>query len=334
MMLVAEGLEPSLRGDFDDLTKLGVEEGEDSWSLLLRRTYPKQLARIERDSLQPRRIMTKQRRWSARGRVRPVETLRNLQLQADSPVLCDVSMKTLNTPENRVLGAAAHVLLRQGTATEPESVGVLQRWATRFGRARQIGADLGVVIDGLEKSRYRGSRSYYTPTLLVARLLLLEAGVSLESESLVDSEVILTNMPILFEKYVRSLTARFLHFRGYVVEKNETGAQSLFVDGTAPMIPDIVVSNSAGVRLVIDTKYKPKTEIASADYYQLVTYVENLGVRTKRGMLVLPTLAGAPIVPLAKTSLGGTTVIEVRLPLNDWLTSESILEAELQKALA
>jgi 5-methylcytosine-specific restriction endonuclease McrBC regulatory subunit McrC len=164
----------------------------------------------------------------------------------------------------------------------------------------------------------------------MARLLLADAGVAFDENTTVSTEVMLTNVRTLFERYVRSIVRDALQDHGFVVEKREDHAHTLFEDGTCALIPDVLVSDATGTKLIVDAKYKIDKPVEESDYYQMSAYLASYGVPL--GVLVMPSAeAGRPIV--MRRSIAGTRIQEIRVPLDDWAATESLLTEEVRRLL-
>jgi 5-methylcytosine-specific restriction endonuclease McrBC regulatory subunit McrC len=329
MLLFSEGLADQMKREFEAFTEVSyTEAGTTSWTSLLSRSYFEQLRLIEKNSLLPARQTMNRRRSSTRGKVELLPTVVSLARHESRPVHCRYAERTYDTAEHRVLAAGALRLYEVGAVT-PENRDVSLRWADRLiGRLRE--REVSTVVAGLRTRRYTGPRAYYIPALLMARLLLLEAGISLDEDTLVSSEVFLTNIRTLFERYVLAIVRRGVKDDGFIVEKPADNPSSLFEDGTCSLIPDVLVSNVVGVKLIVDAKYKIDKPIAEPDYYQMVAYLNTYDV--KQGVLVLPTLHNESSITSHRT-FSGLTVFEMRVPIDNWNATEVILIKEIRRLL-
>lgn len=334
MLLITESLDQALQDELDELAALGAEAGEASWVKLLSRSFIGRLREIEKESLAPGRIERRERLSHVRGRVEVVPTLRAIANRETLPVVCRYRAKTYQTPENRVLATAADQLLRIGEIG-PEQRPVAVRWAKRLDGRKLRPSELRRVIVGLGTRRYTGFRPYYVPALLMARLILSQGGMSFTRENMIETETLLTNMPILFERYVRRIMANELSPRGYIVEKVEGGAKArhLFLDGTCEMLPDVLVSDAGGVQLVADAKYKPESSISPSDYYQMAAYLDTYGC--DKGMLVqaVEGEVGCTTEPTRRRMRNGKQVFELQIPLNNPQEAEASLAEATETVL-
>lgn len=330
MLLFAEGLADQMPREFDDFTRLGYTEGSSSsWLSLLTRSYFEQLRLIEKNSLRSERVIVERRRVNVRGKVRLMPTLLSLRRHESLPVHCRYRERTHQTVENRVLGAAASRLQAVGSG-DPKNREISLRWAKRLkGRLREN--ELREIVDGLRTGRYTGSRAYYIPALLMARLLLVEAGISLGDDATVSSEVFLTNIRTVFERYVRAIVRDALQDEGFIVEKREDNPRPLFEDGTCSLIPDVLVSSVAGVQLIIDAKYKIDKPVDESDYYQMASYLNTYNVQ--KGVLVMPTLRARQAITTQRRTVSGLKIYEMRVPLDSWNATELFLATEVRRLL-
>lgn len=330
MLLFSEGLADQTRREFEEFTQVSyTDAGSTSWISLLARSYFEQLRLIEKNSLRSERVTVDRRLGSARGKIKLLPTLVSLGRRESLPVHCRYKERTYETVEHRVLGAGALRLYEVGSV-DPENKALSLRWSDRL-RGRLKESELREVVAGLRTRRYTGPRAYYIPALLMARLLLVEAGIALDEEAAVSSEVFLTNIRTLFERYIRAIVRDALRDEGFIVEKRDDNPRPLFEDGTCSLIPDVMVSDIAGVRLILDAKYKIDKPIAEADYYQMAAYLNTYDVR--QGVLVLPTLRARESTITPRRTHSGLTIYEMRVPLDNWNATEQFLTAEVRRLL-
>ena len=323
MLAVSENLDDAILHDLNDIVSLGVEDADEShsWTELVGRAFIRQLADIER--LSPRRANVKRHQRSdvARGRLLVVPTATSIARRETAPVHSLRAVRTLDNEENRVLAAAANLLLGTNHGSG-DDVRRLRRWQ-RLGAPKSTPRDLDVVTRRLNAGKYEGSRGYYIPALVMARLLLLQGGIALDSTRQVDSQPLLTNINDLFERYLRTFLRRSLADDGYAVAKLQADVPTLFMDGTVETKPDVLVSGRSGVLLVLDAKYKPGKELPASDYYQMMAYLRVFGVA--EGIIIraddrsrLPVMRSHP----ART---GETVHEFQFDLSGGADAEAAL---------
>ena len=331
MLLVSEGLDRSIRKEFEDFVHFGyIEEGSTSWFDLLSRPYFEKLRLIEKKSLKHSKVKVRQRRNSLKGQIELIPTLINLTAQKTNPVQCLFYDTTYSIPENRVLAAAAGTLLRCN-AVHKEHRDIAIRWMQKLRNIRLQEREFQYIISGLNLKRFTGSRSYYISALLMARLILGQAGITFDENLHVDIESVLVNMPDLFEKYIRTVLQNFLHPKGYYVEKRKNQTATLFTDGTCNLVPDVIISDKHDIQLILDTKYKPSETIAAQDYYQMCAYLSGYGI--KKGVLILPTLSESSYM-INKQTVLEQEIYELRVPLANWEVTEELLEEQVLRILA
>jgi 5-methylcytosine-specific restriction enzyme subunit McrC len=332
MLLLSEGLADAIRDEFDELAAIGYQDDESiPWAMLLGHPFIDNLRLIEKQSLMAMRVEKHARMASARGRIQIIPTIRDLKTQLSHPVHSVFRVKTYDIPENRLLGYAAGVLLNLNTLDQSDSAFAF-RWSRQLNRKTITQDELTQIVKGLRSGRYAGSRSYYVPGLLMARLIIAQAGVSLDDDNLIDALPVLTNVADLFEQYVRTVLSKAFSPLGYVVEKRQTNNPRLFVDGVAELKPDILISHLNGMALIADVKYKSGDTLPSSDYYQIFTYLERFGVDT--AILILPGYLNESIVTSRQISSSTKTVYELRLPLDHWVDAEKSLIELVGKLLA
>lgn len=327
MLLFAEGLDKEIKDELEDLTESGHdEEGESDWAKLLAKSFIRHLQTIEKNSLQHGRKPVRERNNYAKGKILAVPTMLSLARFELNPVHSIVSSRTYDLAEHRFLGMAARKLFYLGLY-KPEHKSLLIRWM-RFAEKPLSELDFRDVIIGLKAQRFTGSRAYYIPALVQARLLLSESGISF-SEDTVETAIWLTNIRTVYEKYLFRVVQSILHDSGFIAEKREDTALTLFADGTLRLIPDILVSKYSKSHLIIDAKYKVDKPLQEADVYQMMVYLQAYEVES--GILVMPTRTEHKTI-VHKTILG-KIIHEVRIPLGDWRHTESILEKEIKELI-
>lgn len=336
MLFVAEGLNKAQPEEFDELVSLGYAAGEsNSWMKLLARPFLLRLRQIEKSSLAFARASESFQSDFAAGRIQAAPTLRDLALQKSRPLHIVRRIREYETPENRMLAAAAHTLLQHNLLPAAEKP-LVNRWLDFLRMQGPLTAkEVRQVVSHLQAKKYAGPRSYYASALIMARLILSEAGIDLSQTNTVDAEPFLTNMPVLYEKYVRAVIAHHLQQRGYIVEKRETNLPTLFIDGACQMVPDIIIQREDSVALIADTKYKvlsPAEPIAQADYYQMAAYLEGFGAG--KGMLILPNEYSDTAALVGRQTIQGKVVYELSIPLQDAEGAEAAIKEVIDQVLA
>jgi 5-methylcytosine-specific restriction endonuclease McrBC regulatory subunit McrC len=331
MLLVSERLVAAIHNEFDELVQLGYDSDQNvPWLLLLARPYMEHLELIDRLSLKSDRRHIAESRVNLRGQIDLVPTLANILANKTEPIECEFRTKTYMTLENRALSTAVAVLMNSG-AIKPNHLGLASKWLHLIRGNWIKPIELAQIMKGLQARYYTGNRSYYIPALVMARIILAQSGITLQPEPSIAAESLLTNMPLLFEEYVRAVIVQQLRATGLLVEKITNRTPTLFWDGTCKLEPDIVISDSAGVKLLVDAKYHSDESIPQADYYQMSAYLD--GFSTDKGMLVLPTSKSDSPVLVEHKLWSGKRVYEVRIPLADWKLSEKLIHEYISKPL-
>jgi 5-methylcytosine-specific restriction endonuclease McrBC regulatory subunit McrC len=331
MLLFSENVPEAVCREFDQLSEVShAEMGGASWESLLARSFFIQLLTIEKNSLRSNRVKVSGRLAGARGQVRLLPTIVALKRREPLPVFCTYKERTYATPEHRVLAAAARRLLSLGIVDGGHRA-VAIRWARQSVGAFSL-RELTEVMSSIRTERYAGARSYYVAALTMAGLVLAQAGISFDEEQNVASEALMTNMRTLFERYIRSIVRNALSDEGFVVEKREDHTHTLFEDGTCALLPDVLISDAKGVRLIVDAKYKIDKPVEEADYYQIAAYLAGYGV--SQGILVMPTADEQPRSTISRRTYSGFQIREMRVSLNDWLGTEALVREEVRQLLA
>jgi len=295
---------------------------------LLARPFIRRLRLIEKESLTTERVPALRQLRHIKGKVKIADSLISLARKEKNPIRTFLRERTVLSLENRLLSTASAILLRMRIVGEAQRE-VVSRWA-ELGRGRFITPyELGKISAGLKSHRYTGSRSYYVPALIMAKLIISQAGLNLDSSKGVQGEALLTNIADLFERYVRVLISKLLSPKGYLVEKKESHSPTLFVDGTCELKPDIVISQQGAARLVADAKYKPRSTVDASDYYQMRVYLDVFGVDV--GLLILPNSSRSGHDLVKRETVEGRKIFELRLPLGDWNKSEEALAENVSR---
>lgn len=233
-----------------------------------------------------------------RGRIRLVDQhLR--RLGALTPIEVTVDEWTLDTDENRRLGAATRILLDLPGIPRTVAAGL-----------RRVDRMLhGVFVPP------RGTRlDPWTPTRLnthLHRLLhladLVLAGGSIEHRAGdVVAHGFALNMAWVFETLVHRLVDERAQADGRGLRWRAQRSSPLDADGVLTVRPDLLLMDGTDVVAVADTKYKLLDDtgsIPNADAYQLVTYCARFGLPS--GTLVY---ADAVPPPAGRVAIRGADV--------------------------
>lgn len=174
--------------------------------------------------------------------------------------------------ENQVLLAA--LLKARQMVASGQNHGLLariNRLLTRFGGVTPL--TQGHRLPAWKKSRLN---QHYLPALGLAQLFMGDEGLNTAGGNVTGNGFII-RMPELFERFVLAVMREefpSLSVDGQVKTRFVTGPTG---NAHRSMRPDIVVGNSAGVRYVMDTKYK-KADPTLSDLYQLNAYADTFDI--------------------------------------------------------
>ena len=324
LITVSQSLDRALDHQFRQFVQLGYNDADDvEWLDLLARSFLRQLATIDIESRAFGRVEKRSRFPYARGRVDATQTSLAVARGDAAPVLCRFKMRTHDVLENRYLALAAwHVTRSHRLSAQERRVAL--RWAASFDINLTLGEKMKVVTE-LRRGHYEGSRAYYVPALTLAYLLTSGgASVELAGSEVVQGEPVLLNSANLFESYVREVIARGLAEQGFVVRKGLSPEVTLLTDGSYGLKPDIAISHSGQLRLILDAKYKTGEEAPAPDYYQIFAYAKACEVSTVG--LIYPALESEPQASSrTRAAVDGLRVVEFRIPLNSWEATEGWL---------
>lgn len=323
MLTTCEGLQAELSDTELEPAGYGTTDHMGGMQLVARQ-FAARLMEIEERSLDFRRFRQKHSLNYAAGRVNPVQTVRRLRLRLDKPIVSESRVRSYDTAEHRVLAAASRqalALLSQPTSLEDE---VLRSWWSRFGSDFQL-KDLAAVDRQIASQKRGGSRGYYVPALLLATVLLWQAGITADQTTSVTADATLIRSATLFERYLRKLLIDRYSPHGILVTKGAGLAEtSLFSDGDIKLVPDYVFSKSGKILCLGDAKYKAPD---ASDYYQLACYLDRYKVST--GVLLAPDFERAELMRTRHDIPDGRTIWVVSLPLRDLDAIEQVVASLL-----
>jgi 5-methylcytosine-specific restriction endonuclease McrBC regulatory subunit McrC len=318
MLLVVEDLFEESRNHFREFVQ--YSSGGESTPQLVADSFLIGLAEITARSLRFCRQRVTIRGDFAKGRLHIRDTRVEIARQHPQPVVSESWSRSYDTPENRLLAAAArHALAIASSGLAPPYIENAKKWIAKFPIKSNVHLDLAKVNEGLAKGVFLGSRGYYVRELLLAKILLGEHGLGQEGVTDVFGVGLLINSSHLFESYLRAVLARRYAKDGLIVRKGSSPAAHLYCDGSFRLEPDIVISRGAKPLLIGDAKYKVPQ---SGDHYQMAVYMRSLNVGY--GILLCPADDNLLDVRKFRTFDGGK-VFEIRLPLSDLDATERML---------
>jgi|694.fasta_scaffold81708_2 hypothetical protein len=252
------------------------------------------------------------------------QTLLRAALRRSSPFAGWQQKRTINTPEHRVISAASSLAINHfsGVELRESDRRLFQSWSRMPWHRNTLPLDLQAVQNGLIANRYAGARGYYVPALRLALVILGASGLAITGEASVSASGLLTNSDALFEKYIRSVLFDAYHEEGLAFEKERRNAAFLFVNGTAPIEPDILVLQGNKILCVGDIKHKTPS---INDYYQLFTYLRQYGL--PRGFILSATGDPDQEVNRFLTNRDETTIVTIPLQIGNL----DLLESQLSE---
>ena len=207
-----------------------------------------------------------------RGRIREAEQIRR-HFGRTPPMEIAYDAYTADTPENRILRAAAESLLRL-----PDVPGEVRR---RLAHQRVRLVDAEPLVRGHPRPAWQPSRlnARYQPALRLAEAVL--GGSSPEHRpGDLRLDGFLFDMNALFEDFVTGALREALREHGLVARPQDS--HHLDVAGRIGIRPDVVVHAPDGRTpvAVVDAKYKTEKTGAypTADLYQMLAYCTALGL--------------------------------------------------------
>lgn len=259
----------------------------------------------------------------ARGPVDVRQTSRRLAARRPDPVVSHPRERTTDTPENRVVAAALQACQHLTPDARTQLRALQRRWGVPHGAPAALRDDVETVRLRLARKGYRGPRHYYEPLLRLALVVLGESAF--DGEGSLRGDHGLVRMDSLFERYTRTVVRGSLVQHGCVVAKARPGEESLYLDGSQSLQPDIVVSRGEARVLLADAKYKDPT---AADHYQMHAYLEHFGVPS--GVLLTPADSHSETEPIVRRTKTGRRVVEIGLPLYQLDAAEDRLSRLLE----
>ncbi|WP_083237221.1 MULTISPECIES: 5-methylcytosine restriction system specificity protein McrC [Burkholderia] len=271
-MLVESESTNAAQGSVDE-ELVGYSFSEDaSLASLVARPFVRSLLAVDSGSV---RFAWQRRREVAEvagGELDVLSTAIRLAQNNERPFVFARRTRTTDVPENVVLAAAAHnVLRRHSRLLSREDRQFLFDFSRKFGSGTLTGETLEHVRVRLLSGQYDGARGYYAGALRLALILLGESGFKQGAVEEVRAEPVLFNSATIFEAYVRQQLKLGYQTRGLSVRKGFFPPMSLFKEGSLVLDPDIVVSKDEKLLLVGDVKYKTDG-LSAADYYQAHVY--------------------------------------------------------------
>ncbi|EMK3671713.1 hypothetical protein V8132_001938 [Vibrio parahaemolyticus] len=319
MLFKAEGELDSLVKEFETFVESSIDDIE-SFTSIVFRCFVVCLDEILRKSP----IFC--RKWESRnltyiqGRVDVLQTVENLAKGSKTPISTKIKERTLDSAENRILTEAAiRVLANLSDSSDHLKIRVIHQWLGKFERSKTITSDLNRVDRMFALGAYGGSRDYYRKALMLAKIILGASGIGINGEEAINTDATLLNSADIFEKYIRSVIANSYSESGYIVKKGD-GRQTLYVDGSFSLEPDVLIERDSKVILIADAKYKIPD---SKDHYQMASYLTSFGVQ--EGVLLAPNMTEDTIKIKEYLTESNQIIREVYLPMANLSETENFL---------
>jgi 5-methylcytosine-specific restriction endonuclease McrBC regulatory subunit McrC len=330
MIMVADNIDDRLFKEAESaISKFSENESSDQWIKIVAEIFLDYLRTIEKKSLSPERQWLFSRQNTLSGKVHYNRTSIALQKKQNNPIHTRKKVKSFDTIENKFLSEAAFQLIRLNLVP-PEKMQTALRWVKTLKKGKLEHKDLGVLFAKLDRDQIDSSRAYYTQALLLARVITGFGGVGFSGDSKIETSSFFTNIPILFEKYIMKCISSYLPQEEFIVQKPTKGEYCLFQDGSIDMEPDILINRNFKPYLVLDSKYKPNKEIPSSDYYQMMTYLTQLKLKT--GAFVAPSHHKSSLSH--KIANSGEVIYEIRVDISNWQLAEKFLKESIKKVLS
>lgn len=326
MLFAAEGALGDLGKLFDAFVEL-VASDEPNFSGVVARRLFVDLDAILRRGVRRARVRSVATGTFASGRILPVQTFLRTRRHQEDMVAFVRAERTSDTPENRVLTAAARAawgILETDSRRQCQEI--FDAWRRRFGEVDDVARDLALVRRRMAERSLSGPRDYYEEPLMLAEILLGSGGPGMSGGPKIRGDAVLVNTATVFERYVRHVIAKAHLPMGFEVRKGvDSGSQgSLYVDGSVPVDPDVVISKGEVLVVVADAKYKARA--SADDHYQIGAYLRVLGCGVG-ALLTAATDEQASVTARRLVTAEGIVVYEIGLPLRDLPATESFLSS-------
>ena len=174
MLFRSLGTTNQLQRDYDEFVQYGLDDSSglgwmaarqllDGVESILSRGMESERFRISRESM------------IARGRMNPARTALGLARRSRQPIVSDVSERSFDTPEHRVIERA--LVLSLPFLEEEDRQRLLEvhsKWTRRTGASALRSTDPPLVQERIVSRGYGGSRSYYRSVMVLGRVTRVE----------------------------------------------------------------------------------------------------------------------------------------------------------------
>lgn len=214
---------------------------------------------------------------------------------------------------NQVLKAALTVLLRLAWRQAlPRNL--FQQLTQALGWFESV-SDARIDIRQIDYAieRLPPSSRHYKSALVMARVILLAQVPVLDGRPELVLPGFLFNMNDAFERFVRnSVRLGLADQAGIRVQNGNKAPRQLFENNADWTIkPDVIISASSQVLLLVDAKYK--LEVKEEDIYQAISYLVSTGA--SQAVLIYPKVSGKVVT---EYQLGGRSLLVHFADLADW----------------
>ena len=321
MLFRAEGDSAETRQRYKSFADYATDDGGQISSIAARQLLIHADSILRQGPLIRRRRIERRQGWFG-GRVDALRTAHHLEQGSPEPIATTVNVRSTDTPENRLIAEALRrcVDLLRNEADRKQAISTTRRWERRLAVADDTVRDLRFVEQRISASFYTGPRAYYMDALVLARILLGSLGMSFVGAARVRGDSLLLNAADVFERYVRRVISDHYSPLGFLVSKTGPVQQSLYVDGSHLINPDVVVSRRDTTHLILDAKYKTPT---ASDHYQALAYLRVFGCDT--AYLICPASSSAELSTREFVTPDNLRVVEARLPMHDFPAAENFL---------
>lgn len=201
------------------------------------------------------------------GNVDWVRTCSNYSRGKTNEVISSIICSNYNIAENALIAAAARKV-ESFYQKDNRTLGVLLPWIKQAIKFNHSFDELNKLQLQLNESSLSGSHAYYYNAVMFAKIIL---GFNNAEQSYENNDMLLFNMPNLYESYIRKGFQKIGGKLGLTVQKGFTPRCFLFCDGLCEMIPDIVIYDGLTIKTVLDVKYKMPD---AKDFYQIYSYMK------------------------------------------------------------
>ncbi|WP_280214766.1 5-methylcytosine restriction system specificity protein McrC [Nocardia cyriacigeorgica] len=201
-----------------------------------------------------------------------------------SRIPCRIIERTQDTPNNRILKAGLRYIanLAHSLPVAGARQAILHQVNATLPRFAQV-SEIKPTPADIRSISAKGAQRHYGPILRSTLDLL---GHRFITDRAGDHEIrsFMWQMPILFQESVRGLVSAI---DGLVLDATRTARASILdSDGnrlrTARVDPDLVIRDSSGQTLILDTKYKHALPQATATGEELIAFTGNERVKIVR----------------------------------------------------